>query len=413
MAKAKHAGRELDLVLYGATGFVGRLAAEYVAARGKDLGLRWGIAGRDRARLVEVAEKAGGKPKLIVADSANSTAIGLMAARTRVMLNMAGPFALHGDAVVDACVKERTHYADITGETAWVRGLVDRHHERAAKDGTRIIPFCGFDSVPSDLGTFLVVRHMQKELGKDCSEVRAYHRVSGGFNGGTIASLIRMHESGDYRRMRDPFLLDPGRHSAAEVARFRDPTGVRYDEAIRAWTGPFLMGFINTRVVRRSAALFGQWREPYGEDFGYQEYMRFGSRVGMARAALTSSAMSTFALAMAIAPTRAAMKRVLPKPGEGPSVKQMDEGRCECVLIGAAKDGTRVRGLVKHQGDPGNRATVRFACESAFALALDHDHLPGGRKRGGILTPATGLGEVLAARLRGDGTTIEVGVAER
>jgi short subunit dehydrogenase-like uncharacterized protein len=409
MAKAKHAGRELDLILYGATGFVGRLAAEYVAQRAKALGIRWGIAGRDRARLEKVAEKSGGKPKLIVADSANATAIDLMAARTRVMVNMAGPFALHGDAVVNACVEERTHYADITGETAWVRGLIDRHHARAAKDGTRIIPFCGFDSVPSDLGTFLVARHMQGKLGKDCNEVRAYHRVSGGFNGGTIASFIRMHETGDYGRMRDPFLLDPGRHSAAEVARNRDPSGVRYEPAIGAWTGPFLMGFINTRVVRRSAALFEQWREPYGEGFGYQEYMRFGSRVGMARAALVNSAMSTFGLAMALAPTRTAMKRVLPKPGEGPSVKQMDEGWCECVLIGTAKDGTQVRGVVKHQGDPGNRATVRFVCESAFALVLDHDRLPGGRKRGGILTPATGLGDVLADRLRGDGTTIEVG----
>jgi short subunit dehydrogenase-like uncharacterized protein len=313
------ANREFDLVIYGATGFVGRLASEYVAARAKKLKLRWAIAGRDRARLEKVAGRGRGKPKVLVADSGDAKALGSIAARTRVMLNMAGPFAVHGDRVVDACVKARTHYADITGETAWVRGLIDRHHERAAKDGTRIIPFCGFDSVPSDLGTFLVARHIQRELGKDCVEVRGYHRVAGGFNGGSIASLIGMHESGDWDRMRDPFLLDPpGRHTPAEVKRNRDPAGVHFDPAIGAWTGPFLMGVINTRVVRRSAALFGQWGEPYGKGFTYQEYTRFGKKLGLARASLVNSVMASFGLAMSIAPTRAAMKRVLPKAGEGP-----------------------------------------------------------------------------------------------
>ena len=407
------AQREFDIVVYGATGFVGRLATAYLAARAKPLELKWAIAGRDRARLEKVAEASGGKPRVLVAESHDAEALDAIAARTRVMLNMAGPFAIHGDAVVAACVKARTHYADITGETAWVRGLIDRHHEKAAKEGTRIIPCCGFDSVPSDLGTFLVARHIRHALGKDCVEVRGYHRVSGGFNGGTIASLIGMHESGDWERMRDPFLLNPGgRHSAGEVERNRDPSGVHYDATIGSWTGPFLMGVINTRVVRRSAALLRQWGEPYGQGFRYQEYTRFGRKLGLARAALVNTATATFGLAMSIARTRAAMKKVLPKPGEGPSVEAMDRGWCECVLIGTAKGGEQVRGVIKHAGDPGNRATVRFVCESAFALALDGKRLPGGAKRGGVLTPATGLGEVLAERLQGDGTTIEVGAGD-
>jgi short subunit dehydrogenase-like uncharacterized protein len=406
------AGREFDIVLYGATGFTGRLATEYVAARAGELGLRWAIAGRDPARVAKVGEASGGKPKVLVADSGDAEALEAIAARTRVMLNFAGPFALHGNAIVAGCVKARTHYADITGETAWVRALIDRHHERAARDGTRIIPCCGFDSVPSDLGTFLVARHIRRTLGKDCVEVRGYHRVSGGFNGGTIASLIRMHESGDFERMRDPFLLNPGgRHSAGEVARNRDPTGVRYDADIGSWTGPFLMGVINTRVVRRSAALLRQWGEPYGQGFRYQEYARFGRKLGLARASVVSFGMAGFGLGMSIASTRNAMKRFLPKPGEGPSVESMDRGWCECVLVGTAKGGETVRGVIRHAGDPGNRATVRFACESAFALALDGKRLPGGAKRGGILTPATGLGEVLAERLEGGGTTIEVGAS--
>lgn len=402
--------REFDLVLYGATGFVGRLAADYVGARAKKLGLAWAIAGRDKARLEKVAAKSGGKPKILLADSADAKALEAIAARTRVMVGMAGPFAVHGGRVVDACVKAKTHYCDITGETAWVRGLVDRHHAKAAKDGTRIIPFCGFDSVPSDLGTFLVARHMQRELGRDCVDVRGYHRVSGGFNGGSIASLIGMHESGDFERMRDPFLLAPGRRSPAEVKRNADPAGIHYDRGIGSWTGPFLMGFINTRVVRRSAALFDKWGDPYGKPFRYQEYTRFGKKLGLARASLANSVMASFGFAMSIAPTRAAMKKVLPKAGEGPSVEAMDNGWCECVLVGTSRDGAQVRGVVKHKGDPGNRATVRFVCESAFALALDGAKLPGGKKRGGVLTPATGLGEALADRLRGDGTTLEVGI---
>jgi len=404
------ANRDFDIALYGATGFTGRLAAQYLAAGAATTKIKWAIAGRDKAKLKTLRDQLGNKPSLIVADIADREAVEAMASRTKVLLNTAGPFALYGTPVVDACVAARTHYADITGETVWIRGLIDRHHERAAKDGTRIIPCCGFDSVPSDLGTFLVARHMQRTLGVSCHEVKAYFRMAGGFNGGTIASGMAMHESGDIERGRDPFLLNPGhRHSKKQVERNRDPSGVAYDKDIGAWVGPFMMGQINTRVVRRSAALFGQWGEPYGKEFRYQEYSRFGGALGGAKAALVTGVMAGFGLAMSGSFTRAAMKKVLPKPGEGPSEKAMDSGWFDCVLIGTAEDGRQVRGRIRHKGDPGNRATVRFLCESGLALALDTKRLPGGLKRGGILTPATGLGDVLAERLQGAGTTIEIG----
>jgi short subunit dehydrogenase-like uncharacterized protein len=404
------ADRDFDIVLYGATGFVGRQAAQYLAPRAASSGLRWAVAGRDRARLESVRELAGGAAGVIVADSADAPAVEAMAHRTRLLLNTAGPFALFGDAVVDACVRAKTNYVDITGETVWVRSLIDRHHEHAARDGTRIIPCCGFDSVPSDLGSFLVARHMKRTLGVDCREIKAYFRMFGGFNGGTIASNMNRHASGHVERGRDPFLLDPeGAHPPAEVARDRDPAGVHFDADIGAWVGPFVMGPMNTRVVRRSAALFARWGESYGDGFHYQEYTRFGPPLAHAKAAFVTALMAGFDRAMAGAPSRALMSRVLPKPGEGPSRKTMDRGWFECMLLGTAQDGRRVRGAMRHEGDPGNRATVRFVCESALALALDGSRLPGGVARGGLLTPATGLGDVLASRLRESGMAIEIG----
>ena len=398
--------REYDIVLYGATGFVGRQAAAYLdAQRAK---LSFAIAGRDEAKLQAV--RAGLKRRrnvgLIVADSSDTKAIDAMAGRARVVLSTAGPFALYGDAVVDACVRRKAHYVDITGETPWVRALIDRHHERAAKDGTRIIPFCGFDSVPSDLGTFLVVRHMQQKFGVPCREVKVYFRMFGGFNGGTLASALNLQDSGQAAKARNPFLLDPpGKRSTAEMKANRDPRRVAYDADIGAWVGPFVMGMINTRVVRRSAALFAGWGEPYGPKFRYQEYTRYGGRVS---AALVTGATALFSAVTESEQARSALRYVLPKPGQGPSEHMMNAGWFRTDLLATSDDGHTVRGRISHQGDPGNRATVRFVCESALSLALDGDALPGGRKRGGVLTPATGLGDVLADRLRGGGVEIEI-----
>jgi short subunit dehydrogenase-like uncharacterized protein len=228
----------------------------------------------------------------------------------------------------------------------------------------------------------------------------------GGFNGGTLASAMNMQESGLAAKARHPFLLDPpGKHTAAELKANRDPQQVAYDADIDAWVGPFVMGFINTRVVRRSAALFDQWGEPYGEKFRYQEYTRYGGRVS---AALVTGAMGLFGAAVENERARNALRYVLPKPGQGPSEGTMNAGWFKTDLLAASEEGHTVRGRISHQGDPGNRATVRFVCESALALALDADSLPGGSKRGGVLTPATGLGDALAERLRRGGVEIEL-----
>ena len=402
--------RPYDLILYGATGFVGCRAAEYLSCHPQRKRFRLAIAGRDRAKLEALKQRLDEAVGVLVADCHDQPAVDAMAMKARVLINTAGPFSLYGDGIVDACVRLKTHYVDITGETVWVRSLIDRYQAQAALDGTRIIPCCGFDSVPSDLGAMLVARDLQRQFGVPCRRVKAYYQMYGGFNGGTLASNINRHESGAVKVGRDPFLLDPADgHSREEIERNRDPVGAQIDDDIGTWVGPFVMGPINTRVVRRSAALFARFNEPYGPAFEYQEFTRFDPPLAHVKASIVNGFLRGFEGAMAHASTRGLLKKVLPKPGEGPSEKTMATGWFTSELLAQAADGRSVRGFIRHQGDPSNRATLKFVCEAALCIALDAQRLPGGSARGGVLTPATGLGDVLAERLRAADVTIDIG----
>lgn len=404
--------RDYDVVLYGASGFTGRQTVEYFAQHTVPGEIRWAIAGRNREKLEVLKQQIGERVKeidVLVAESSDQSAIDAIVARTRVLLTTAGPFAKFGTPIVDACVRFKTHYVDITGETAWVRDLIDRYHQQATDDGTRIIPFCGFDSAPSDLGAYLVARHIEQKYGVQCREVRAYFQVSGGINGGTVATMFNMYETGQSDRVHDVFLLNPPNGvSRQEIDRNQDPTLPHYDDEIGCWVGPFFMGPINTRVVRRSAALFKQWNQSYGPDFRYQEFMKHSGPLGGAQALAFSGGAGIFDLAVR-SPFRPWIRALMPAPGSGPSEKTMNDGWFRCELLGIAQDGRQLKGMIRDKGDPGNRATVKFLCESALALALNTDDLPGGAQRGGVLTPATGLGDVLVERLRKAGMTIEVG----
>ena len=397
-----------DVVLYGASGFVGRQTVRYFADHVRLDEVRWAIAGRDRQKLELVRAQVGIDVDILVADSQDRTAIDLIVSQTRVLLNTAGPFALYGDAIVDACVRYRTHYVDITGETPWVKGLIDRYHIQAAADGTRIIPCCGFDSVPSDLGAYLLVRHLQQELGVGCTQVKAYYQLAGGFNGGTLASGLNIYNRGELNQVSQPFLLNPPESIPADLERHRDPISPQYDENIETWVAPFFMGAVNTRIVRRSCALAEQWQEPYRMDFSYQEYLKFDPPWTWLQSAGMVASLALIAGAIQVPPLRHLLESIIPQPGSGPTEPTMDEGWFRCELLGWGSEGQRVRGLIADVGDPGNRATVKFVCESALCLAVDFDRLAGGAARGGILTPATGLGDVLVERLRKAGMQIEV-----
>ena len=409
--------RDYDVVLYGASGFTGQQTVAYFAEHAGS-SIRWAIAGRNRDKLAAVQKTLGTNADILVADSQDQAALDAIASRTRVILTTAGPFALYGTKLVDACVRHQTHYVDITGETVWVKGLIDRYHVQAAQDGTRIIPFCGFDSIPSDLGAYLMARHAQRELGTTCQMVKAYFQMAGGVNGGTLATVFNLYESGQAAQAQHPFLLNPASTAASAEAlrQNRDPTAASYDADLGAWVAPFVMGPINTRVVRRSQALFDEWQTPppfsYGANFSYQEYSKFNGALGWMPAAGLATGATLFELALA-SPLRPLLKAALPSPGQGPSAKTMNEGWFRCELLGLTTadngGGRKLRGVIKDQGDPGNRATVKFLCESALCLVMNADELPGGASRGGVLTPATGLGEVLAKRLRQAGMTIEIG----
>jgi short subunit dehydrogenase-like uncharacterized protein len=399
--------RKFDVVLYGATGFVGQQTVAYFATHPqvKASGLRWAVAGRSRDKLQAVLRKYGAtQAGVVVADAQNAGAIDGLARDARVVLSTAGPFALYGSPLVAACVRHGTHYVDITGETPWVRGLIDRHHAQAAKDGTRIIPFCGFDSVPSDLGAWMAQREFQQRFGQPCVAVKGAFSVRGGFNGGTMASMLNMFESGQSGVVADPFLLNPAPAAPEKPGQSKDPAGPRYDGDFGAWLGPFLMGPINTRVVRRSSALLG-----YGHDFAYQEYLRLGKGPGAAIAAnlLSGGAFLTQA-ALGWSPVRRLVQKMLPQPGEGPSEEAMDGGSFRLEWIATGAEGKQLRGRVADRGDPGNRATTKMLCESALALALQGADLPGAHRLGGVLTPASGLGEVLVKRLQLAGMTLEI-----
>jgi short subunit dehydrogenase-like uncharacterized protein len=406
--------RDYDIILYGATGFVGRQTVGYFAGHVQGGAVRWAIAGRDGSRLEAVKRQVGGAATsvdVLIADSRDQGAVDAMVSRTRVLLNTAGPFALYGGSIVDACARRRTHYVDITGETLWVKDLIDRYHDRASADGTRIIPFCGFDSVPSDIGTYLLVRHLRDTLGAECTVVKAYFKAHGGWNGGTIASAMNSLDSGRSVEAKDPFLLDPpAQHSAAEIQRQLDISGVRYDSDVGRWVGPYFMAPINTRVVRRSAALYQQWGAPYSRDFGYQEYLKYDPPFSKAKALGVTAALALFERALQRRALRRLLRPLLPQPGSGPSERVMERGWFRCDLLALTDDGRTVRGLVRDTGDPANRVTVKCLCESALGLIMDEAMLPGGRQRGGVLTPATGLADVLARRLRAAGMVIEIGV---
>jgi short subunit dehydrogenase-like uncharacterized protein len=390
--------RKYDVVLYGASGFTGRQTVEYCRQFAPS-GLRWAIAGRNRSKLDSV-NSAGAD--VLLADAQDDNALNSLAAQARVVLSTAGPFSLYGTKLVEACVRNRTHYCDITGETPWIRRQIDRHHAQAAAEGTRIVPGCGFDSIPSDFGAWLMSRHMREELQSPCASVSAYFRVGGGINGGTLASLFHMLETNQMVIARDPFLLDPDPavHSAEERTRNADPTKARYDEDLKKWVGPFLMGSINTRVVRRTQALLRA-------QFDYQEYSKFGSS-RTARSAIMAGKVFESIAASRIG--RGILKRLLPKPGEGPSQKVMDGGFFECEFVAVASGGRRARGILKGQGDAGNRITVKCLCESAFVLALSATGSAAVKpfSGGGVLTPVTGLGEALTPRLAKAGISFEI-----
>jgi short subunit dehydrogenase-like uncharacterized protein len=411
--------RSFDVVLWGATGFTGKLVAEYLARRhGVGKGLAWALGGRSREKLelvragLEAIEPAARDLPLVLGDGTDRASLERLAADTRVVCTTVGPYALYGRELVGACVESGTDYCDLTGEPQFVRAMIDAHHARARTTGARIVHCCGYDSIPSDLGTLMLQERARERHGSRCVEVKYFAGESkGGVSGGTAASMVELVEEasrdpGIRRLLDDPYALDPDRPRPGPDGA--DQRGVRWDADLGQWTGPFVMAAINTRVVRRSNALLGY---SWGEDFRYSEAMSFGRgpRGWMLAAGVTAGTATAMA-AVALAPVRRVLaRRVLPAPGEGPSQEVRDHGYFVSRLVGTMADGKgKLSGTVRGTSDPGYGETAKMLGESAVCLAKDGDAI---RKEGGVLTPASCMGMRLVERLREAGMTFEV--AER
>jgi short subunit dehydrogenase-like uncharacterized protein len=406
------AERELDVVVFGATGFAGQLVAEYLAGHAPE-GFRVGLAGRSQDRLEQARAGLGATAAtwpLIVADSGDPASLAALARSARVVATTVGPYRPRGLPLVAACAEAGTDYIDLSGEVLFERDSIDRYHEVAARTGARIVHSCGFDSIPSDLGVHLLHETVQADDGGELEDTTlVVTRLRGGFSGGTLSSIVEqldeVRADPQLRRAAaDPYALSPDRAAEPDLGRQRDLMKVRRDDGLGIWTGPFLMASINTRVVRRSNALL-DWA--YGRQFRYREVSGYGpGRSGMMRATTATSAMGALAAALAYPRARKLLVgRVLPGPGQGPSEKTRRNGRFRMEIHARTSAGRRYRATVAAKGDPGYQATAVMMGEAALALVADRDRLPG---RAGVLTPATALGTVLTDRLRAAGMTFEV-----
>ncbi len=413
--------REFDLIVFGATGFVGVLTARHLAQHAPD-GVRIALAGRTQAKLEKVRAELGERAKdwgIVVADVDKPSTLDAMVARTTVLCSTVGPYALYGETVVGACVNAGTHYTDLTGEVLFARRSIDKFHEQAVANGTKIVHSCGFDSIPSDLGTFLVYEKAKADgagtLGSTTLVIRS---IRGGASGGTIASAIGLADEvsadGEARRVAGrPHSLSVD-HTRETDARpggdLATVSGKDVDPSLSGTLAPFFMASYNTRVVRRSNGLLDF---AYGPTFSYRETMAVPgpSVVTKVAAHAVQGALAVGMAALAIKPLRPVLEKVLPSPGEGPSEKSQANGSFIADVYTRATSGRRYRSTIGAKLDPGYSGTAVMLGESSLALALDGDTARGGATlpdRAGVLTPAVALGDVLADRLRAQDFTVTV-----
>ena len=389
--------REFDLVLLGATGFTGKLVAGYLAGRGP---MKWALVGRNREKLAAIAAEHGDVP-IIVADALDLAACTALAKRTRVVCTTVGPYSLYGSEVVAACAAEGTHYCDLTGEVPWMRRMIDAHHDRARASGARIVHTCGFDSIPSDLGTWATQQEFMRRFGRPASRVTAaYGETSGGFSGGTAASafqIAKLAEDRDVRRLlANPYGLDPDPKGPRPPAP--DVRSMGWDATLKMFTVPFFMADTNSRVVRRGHALAGF---PWGDNFVYRELMTTpGNARGVVMAGGIFGGLAALSTAMQHPRLRAMLEKRAPKAGEGPDVRTRTRGHWKVRFV--AEDGADQLVYIAgdRAGDPGYGSTMKMLGEAALCLAFDPL-----TSEGGVLTPSVAMAAPLLERLRSAGLT--------
>ena len=372
--------REFDIIIYGASGFTGRLVAEYLQAEYAGSGLKWAMAGRNAEKLQTVAGEMNisGDVAIITANSNDPESLASLAARTKAIITTVGPYQLYGEPLLKACVDAGTDYVDLCGEPAWMKDMIERYDAAAKKSGARIVLSCGFDSIPFDLGVYHLQNHAIKNHGGACERVRCRVRgMKGTFSGGTAASFMETMKRAQTQPeilgwLKDPFSLSP------ETGAKQPPIHKPMEEAdLGSWATPFIMASINTKNIHRSNALMGY---KYGRGFQYGEMV------------LTGPGEQGEQLAKGMA-TANPFGDKPPKPGEGPSKDERENGSYDIMFVGDAPNGTRLITSVKGDKDPGYGSTSKMISEAAISLVQDV------KGKGGVMTPAPAMAEALIKRL--------------
>jgi short subunit dehydrogenase-like uncharacterized protein len=376
---------EFDIVVYGASGFTGRLVAEYLASRsGEPHDLTWAMAGRSLDKLAAVRDEIGA-PKdtpLIAADAADPASLEAMLKRTKAVLTTVGPYQLYGTDLVAACVKSGTDYLDLCGEPVWMRQMIDKYQAAAKASGARIVFSCGYDSIPFELGVFFLQDAAKANFGSTFNRVKGrVRKMKGTFSGGTAASMKAIfaaaaNDPSLLPMLRDPFVLTPGFEGP------KQPPGNKpqFDDDLDMWVAPFVMANINTRNVHRSNFLLDF---SYGQDFVYDEMMVAGPKD-------TGEAMAK----AIVAGNNKMGAQGGPKPGEGPSKEEREAGYFDLLFLGIGPDGRQMRAVVTGDRDPGYGCTAKMIAESAICLVREAADVPGG-----IWTPGAAFGHRLVKRL--------------
>jgi short subunit dehydrogenase-like uncharacterized protein len=376
--------REFDIIVYGASGFTGRLVAEYLDANYKNGGaVKWAMAGRSLEKLAAVRDEisAPADTPLIACDANDPASLEAMVKATKVVLTTVGPYQLYGEGLVAACAEHGTDYVDLCGEPVWMRFMVDAHEAAAKASGARIVFSCGFDSIPSDLGVQLAQEEMMSRFGVPATRINArVRKISGGASGGTVASLKATLIAAAanpivLEYLRDPFAITPGFVGA------KQPSGMKvyFDEVMGSWVAPFVMAPINTRNVHRTNLLLGH---PYGESFVYEEMMA------------TGPGDKGEMIANAVANDKSMSSDSAPKPGEGPSKEEREAGHYDILFMADAGEGKAINVAVTGDRDPGYGSTSKMIAESALCLLNEAKDA-----KGGIWTAGSVMGPALRARL--------------
>ena len=385
--------KKFDIIIYGATGFTGSLGAKYMDKYSSEF--KWAIAGRDNSKLEKLQTEIPGKPEIIIADANDEQALLKLTASTKVVASYAGPFNKYSNLLVKACVETGTHYVDITGEAIWVRDLIDNYHQRCIDNRIKIIPACGYDSIPSDLGTYFTAKQVNEPL----KSIFAYHNMSGGVSGGTIESAFTMRDFKSKHKMGHPFLLNPeGSYSKNQKLLSKDYFSIKKNKKLNKWVIPFVMAITNTRPVRRSAALMEAKQQSYGPDFVYNEFQMVNK---YSVALITTVSLAVLGMII-VSPFRNFLRKFFPKPGTGPNEKTRNNGWYEALFVAKTTKNQEYVYRMYGKGDPGYKSTSMFLVESAISLLNNSDI-----GEYGVLTPATGLGDDLIIRLKDQGVLFE------